>query len=179
MHGTGTHAWIITLPPVLVRGGRWGVHFQRHVHFKKPGKNRDTELVCAAGRAAHAIPGLPYLHLLVQGCYRLITCLMPGSSEVEPRPCISQQGSAQSLSEAVSQLLVCPHMQNTQLLCRHTLSNSVEMHRKIPHLGLLYWIHKNLGRRDFVTQERHMYRSDDCLRVVLDQLDQSECVNRR
>ena len=81
-----------------------------------PGKTRDTELVCA-GRAADAVPDLPYLHLLVRGWYGL----MPGSSEVEPHHCLHQQRSAQSLVKAVSQLLVCPHMQNTQLLCLHTL----------------------------------------------------------
>ena len=93
------------------------------------------------------VPDLTYLHHDEPSCYRLTTGLMPGSLEVEPHPCLSQQRSDQSLGEAVSQVLVCPHMQHPQLLCLHTLSNSMDLHRNIPHLGRLYWIHKNLGRR--------------------------------
>ena len=124
-----------------------GIHFQRQVHFqnrvisgRKPGLTRGKPATQNLSvPAAHAVPDLPYLHLLVRGRYGLLTGLMAGSSEVETHPCLNQQRSAQSLGEAVSQLLVCPHMQNTQLLCPHTLSNSVEMHRNIPHLGRLYW----------------------------------------
>ena len=106
-----------------------GIHFQRQVHFqnrvisgRKPGLTRGKPATQNLSvPAAHAVPDLPYLHLLVRGRYGLLTGLMAGSSEVETHPCLNQQRSAQSLGEAVSQLLVCPHMQNTQLLCLHTL----------------------------------------------------------